>query len=158
MRNIASMKRIIAVLLSLTFVAAASAQNRRGAGPAPGGPVPGMFMPRESPLVAYLGLNAAQQSAWEMSQSELHASLRALHDQERALADQLRDATDASTIGNLVLQLRNLGAQRDAAKSAADAKFAALLSAEQQVKFAAFEAAAEFLRHRGPAGGPPPPR
>lgn len=145
------MKRIIVVLLSLTFVVAATAQNRRG----PGGPgAPGQFAPRENPLVEYLALTPTQQAAWETSQSELHATMRALHDQERALADQLRDATDATAIGNLVLQIRGLAAQRDAAKDAADAKFAALLSAEQQVKFAAFEAAAEFLRQRGP-GGPP---
>ncbi|HYC63005.1 MAG TPA: Spy/CpxP family protein refolding chaperone [Thermoanaerobaculia bacterium] len=141
------MKRIIVVLLSLTFVVAATAQNRR-----PGGP--GLFAPRENPLVEYLSLTPAQQAAWETSQSELHAAMRAVHDQERALAEQLREAADASTIGTLVLQMRGLAAQRDAAKDAADAKFAALLSAEQHVKFAAFEAAAEFLRQRGP-GGPP---
>ena len=155
MGNIATMKRIIAVLLSLTFVVAATAQNRRGPG-GPGGPgAPGLFAPRENPLVEYLSLTPTQQAAWETSQSELHATMRALHDQERALADQLRDATDAAAIGNLVLQIRGLAAQRDAAKDAAHAKFAALLTADQQVKFAAFEAAAEFLRQRGPGGGPP---
>lgn len=152
MGNIATMKRIIAVLLSLTFVVAATAQNRRGPG---GTGAPGLFAPRENPLVEYLSLTPTQQTAWETSQSELHATMRALHDQERALADQLRDATDAATIGNLVLQIRGLAAQRDAAKDAANAKFAALLTADQQVKFAAFEAAAEFLRQRGPGGGPP---
>ena len=154
------MKRIIAVLLSLTFVVAVSAQNRRGpGGPGPGGPgAPGFGGPRENPLVEYLSLTAAQQTSWETIQSELHASMRGLHDQERALAEQLRDATDAAAIGNLVLQIRALATQRDAAKHAADAKFAALLGADQQVKFAAFEAAAEFLRQRGPGGPGGPPR
>jgi hypothetical protein len=72
-----------------------------------------------------------------------------------------RNATVRSreaAIGNLVLQMRGLAAQRDAAKDAADAKFAALLTADQQVKFAAFTAAAEFLRQRGPGGPGGPPR
>ena len=151
------MKRIVAVLLSLTFVVAASAQVRRGPGGPPPG-MPGLGGSRVNPLAEYLSLTAAQQASWETIQSELHASMRALHDQERALAEQLRDANDAATIGGLVLQIRGLATQRDAAKDAADAKFAALLTADQQVKFAAFEAAAEFLRQRGPGGPGGPPR
>lgn len=149
------MKRVIGVLLSLTFVVAASAQVRRG----PGGPgLPGLGGPRANPLAEYLSLTPEQQASWETIQSELHAAMRTLHDQERALAEQLRDATDAATIGSLVLQIRGLSAQRDAARDAADAKFAALLTADQQVKFEAFTAAAEFLRQRGPGGPGGPPR
>jgi Spy/CpxP family protein refolding chaperone len=37
-------------------------------------------------------------------------------------------------------------------------KLAALLTSDQQVKFAAFQAASEFLHQRGPGGGPHPPR
>jgi Spy/CpxP family protein refolding chaperone len=141
------MKRIAVLLLSLTCAVAATAQPRRG----PGGPPPMGIPPRaDHALADYLALTAAQQSSWETIQSELHASMRALHDRERELADQLRDANDAATIGSLVLQIRALGTERDNAKSATDAKFAALLTPEQQTKFAAFQAAAEFLRERRP--------
>ncbi|HEV7766482.1 MAG TPA: Spy/CpxP family protein refolding chaperone [Thermoanaerobaculia bacterium] len=138
------MKRLIVLTLSLILAGSVFAQPRRG----PAG--------NNKPLAIYLGLTAGQQAAWETMQAETRAALGDLR--ERDLADQLESATDATTIGNVVLQLRDLSMQIEAARDAAQAKFTATLTAEQQTKFAAFQAATEFLQRRGPGGPPPPPR
>ncbi len=59
---------------------------------------------------------------------------------------------DATAIGNLVLQVRAIGEQLDAARDAAGAQFRATLGAEQQAKFDALLAAADYLRERGGPG------
>ena len=152
------MKRIALILTMVLVTAAAGAQMRRGPGPMAGGP--GGPGGNSAALAEYLGLTSQQRASWESIQSELHTTGRALHEQERTLAEQLESATDATAIGNVVLQLRGIHTQLEAAKSAADAKFAALLTSEQQAKFAAFEAASEFLQQRRGPGGPngPGPR
>jgi biopolymer transport protein ExbD len=149
------MKRILVFTLSTLLLIAGStfAQQRRG--PGPGGPPPGHD--NNNALAVYLGLTAAQTASWEAIQLETRDAERALHEQERTLADQLESATDATTIGSLVLQLRALQTQIEAVRDAGQAKFSAMLTADQQVKFAAFQAATQFLHRRGP-GGPPPPR
>jgi len=156
------MKRVLVLTLSILFVFAGAvlAQNRRAPGAmrglgGPGGP----GMPRGGdPLADYLGLTADQKAAWEAIRAETHETVAPLHEQGQALAAQLESTNDAAGIGSLVLQLRALSSQIDAARKAGDAKFAAMLSADQKVKFEAFEAASEFLHRRGPGpGGPPPP-
>jgi hypothetical protein len=149
------MKRLLVFTLSILFLIAGStfAQQRRG--PGFGGPPPGHD--NNNALSVYLGLTSAQTASWEAIQLETREAARSLHEQERSLADQLESATDATTIGNLVLQLRGLQTQIEAVRDAGQAKFSAMLTADQQVKFAAFQAATEFLHRRGP-GGPPPPR
>jgi hypothetical protein len=154
------MKRIsiatLAILILMTATAFAQGRPPGGPGPGPGGPGP-----NNSPLADYLALTTEQKTAWESIQSEFRASAETLHSQERTLGEQLRTAlegTDATTIGTLMLQVRAIHEQIGAAKEAADAKFAALLTADQKVKFAAFQAAVEFLRHHGPDAGPGGPR
>ena len=155
------MKRVMIFSLSLLLVLAGSlfAQQRRG--PGPGGPPPGAgFGPghgNSDALAVYLGLTSEQKASWETIQSEARDAARALHEQERSLAEQLESATDAATIGGIVLQLRALQSQIEAGRDAAQARFSATLTADQQAKFAAFQAATQFLHRRGP-GGPPPPR
>lgn len=160
------MKRLMIFAFAILFVFAGSlvAQNRRHApgplagGPGPGGPgLRGPDRGNANVLADYLSLTSEQKAAWESIQSETRAAMMALHDQERSLAEQLESATDASTIGSLVLQLRAIQTQLEAARKASEAKFTAILTSDQQVKFAAFQAATEFLQRRGP-GGPPPPR
>lgn len=151
------MKRIsmAAVAILILMTANVFAQGPRPGGPGPGGP------PNNSALADYLALTNEQKAAWETIQSAFRASADALHAQERTLGEQLRtalDGTDANTIGTLMLQIRSIHQQIRAAKDAADAKFAALLTPEQKVKFAAFQAAVEFLQHRGPDPGPGGPR
>jgi Spy/CpxP family protein refolding chaperone len=154
------MKRIsiatLAILILMTATAFAQGRPPGGPGPVPGGPGP-----NNSALAEYLALTTAQKASWETIQSEFRASAETLHTQERALAEQLKtalDGTDATAIGTLMLQIRAIHEQIGAAKEAADAKFAALLTAEQKVKFAAFQAAVEFLQQHGPGAGPGGPR
>ena len=155
------MKRVLVFSLSLLFVFAGAllAQTRRMGPPGMRGQAaPGMPRAGGDPLAEYLGLSAEQKASWEAIRAETHQTIGPLHEQGQALAGQLEATTDAAAIGNLVLQLRALSTQIDAAREAGDAKFAALLSAEQKVKFDAFQAASEFMHHRGPGpGGPPPP-
>jgi Spy/CpxP family protein refolding chaperone len=155
------MKRtlLIALAVLLVLTAAAFAQGR---GPAPNGgpggppPIPGLG-PDTNTVADYLSLTAAQKASWESIQSELRTNVQTIHEQQRTLADQLHTAlegTDATAIGTLVLQLKHINNQIDAAREASEAKFAATLTAEQKVKFEALLAAADYLRQRGP-GGPP---
>lgn len=152
------MKRLMVLAVSILFVLAGSAFAQARRGPAPGGQ-PGFGGPgrgNSEALAIYLGLTAEQKASWEAIQSSTREAVRSLHEQERSLAEQLESATDAATIGNLVLQLRALQTQLEAAREAANAQFSATLTADQQAKFAAFQAATKFLQRRGP-GGPPRP-
>jgi Spy/CpxP family protein refolding chaperone len=144
------MKRLTVLALSILFVLAGSAFAQQRRGPGPGGPARG----NSDALAIYLDLTTEQKASWETIQSETRQASRAVHEQERSLADQLESATDAATIGGLVLQLRAIQTQLESAREAAQARFSAMLTADQQVKFAAFQAATEFLHRRGP-GGPP---
>lgn len=142
------MKRLILLALSLILAGSLFAQPRRMPGPGPAG--------NNNTLAIYLGLTTEQKAAWETMQAETRATLGDLRERERDFAEQLENATDATAIGNVVLQLRDLSTQIEAARDVAQAKFTATLTADQQTKFAAFQAATEFLQRRGP-GGPPPP-
>lgn len=153
------MKRLMVFAFSILFVLAGSAFAQQRRGPGPGGPPPGPGLGgpgrgNSDVLAIYLGLTAEQKASWETIQSETREAARALHEQERSLAEQLEAATDATTIGGLVLQLRAIQTQLESARDAAQARFSAMLTSDQQVKFAAFQAATEFLHQRGP-GGPP---
>jgi Spy/CpxP family protein refolding chaperone len=156
------MKRISLTFPALLLIVAAGA-FAQGRGPGSNGAPPFPGGDRDI-LGNYLSLTSDQKSAWHSIQSEQRASSEALHTQERALGEQLHTAlegNDAAAIGTLMLQLRAIHAQVDAARAAADARFAALLTPEQKTKFAAFQAAAEFLQQQhgpGGPGGPPPPR
>jgi Spy/CpxP family protein refolding chaperone len=153
-----TMKRTLTTALALLILSLGtlSAQPRgpQGSG-GPGGPGFGGPGGGDNALADYLALTADQKAAWQTAQTELRATIDGLHDQERTLGDQLRTAlegTDATAIGNLMLQLRALRTQIDTARDAADARFAASLTADQKVKFAAFQAAVEYLGQHGPRG------
>jgi Spy/CpxP family protein refolding chaperone len=154
------MKRtaIIAVpFLILAITLGASAQRGPGPSAGPAG-LPGPGGPNRSEALAeYLGLSAAQKAAWETLQSELRSTSQTLHEQERTVSEQLHNSlesgsTDAAALGALLIQLRTIHTQLEAAKDAADAKFEASLSADQKAKYAAFQVASEFLQQRGPGG------
>jgi Spy/CpxP family protein refolding chaperone len=149
------MKRSLVITLSAILILLGSmtvaAQN--GPHPGPGGPPPGMSGGGDDALAAYLSLTAEQRAAWATTQSSLRTTLDSFRTQEQSLGDQLKTAlegTDAAAIGNLMLQMKTIHVQIDAARAAADAQFAASLTDEQKVKFAAFQAAVEFLHSRGP--------
>jgi LTXXQ motif family protein len=158
MKRVVSLTSVFSLSILLVLAGSLFAQQRRG----PGGPPPnagfgGPGRGNSDALAVYLGLTAEQKASWETIQSEAREAARALHEQERSLAEQLESATDATTIGGIVLQLRALQAQIEAGRDAAQARFSAMLTTDQQAKFAAFQAATQFLHRRGP-GGPPPPR
>jgi len=156
------MKRIsLAAFAALVLIAGNVLAQHPGPGGPPGGP--GGPGPNNSALADYLALTSQQKASWETIQSDFRASAESLHTQEHALAEQLQTAlegNDATAIGTLMLQIRGIHEQIHAAKDASDAKFAALLTSDQKVKFAAFQAAVEFLQQRGPGGpgGPGGPR
>ena len=156
------MKRVLVFTLSILFLFAGAvlAQTRRPGPPGLRGPAgPGLPRGGANPMADYLALTAEQKAAWETIRTETHEVIEPLHEQGEALASQLESTNDAAGIGNLVLQLRAIGSQIEAAREAGDAKFVATLTTEQKMKFDAFQAAAQFLHHRGPGGpgGPPPP-
>lgn len=152
-------RKALAILTLLVTAIALGAYAQRG--PAPnGGPrgagIPGFGGPNGNSVLAdYLSLTAEQKSAWETIQSELRTSIDGFNDQERTIGEQLRTAldagsTDAAALGNLLIQMRTIRTQIDAARDAADAKFEAKLTADQKAKYTAFQAASEFLHPRGP--------
>jgi Spy/CpxP family protein refolding chaperone len=152
------MKRIPFLAISLLLIAmgafAAGPPPRGAAGP--GGPPPGGG--NGAALAEYLDLTTDQKASWETVQDELRATIESFRDQQETLHEQLETAlegSDATAIGNLMLQIRAIHEQIKAAHDSAHDKFAALLTAEQKVKFDAFEAALEFLRQRGPGPGGP---
>ena len=154
------MKRVLVFTLSILFLFAGVvlAQTRRPGPPGlrgPGGP--GLPRGSANPMADYLALTAEQKAAWETIREETRDAIEPLHEQGETLASQLESTNDAAGIGNLVLQLRSIGSQIEAAREAGDAKFAATLTAEQKMKFDAFQAASQFLHRRGPGGPPHPP-
>lgn len=149
------MKRVslIAITALLLTLGTAFAQGHGPGGPPPS--APGFGPNGADVLKDYLSLTADQVTAWQTIQSQLRTTVESLREQQRTLHDALKTAlegTDAAAIGNLMLQIRAIDAQIKGAHDTADAQFAALLTAEQKVKFEAFQAAAAYLRSHGPEG------
>jgi len=155
-----AMKRILLLSLALLLVTLGASAQRGPGGPGAPPPPPGAGpRPNDAVLADYLALTASQKEAWKTIQSELRTSTQPLRDRERALRDQLEDAleaNDSAAIDSLKAQMRAIHEQLKAAREAAEAKFTALLTTGQKAKFEAFQAAVEFLRQRGPGGGPHP--
>lgn len=150
------MKRFT-IIAALLLVAATAAMAQHARRPAPDGAFRTMGGPPADGLAEYLSLTSEQAANWQAIREESRTQIHALHEKERALAEQLEAAlkgTDATAIGTLMLQIRGIGSQIEAIRTAGEAKFSATLTAEQKVKFDAFQAAANFRRQRGPGPGP----
>lgn len=151
------MKRFT-IIAALLLVAATAAMAQHARRPAPEGAFRTMGGPPPADgLAEYLSLTSEQAANWQAIREETRTQIDALREKERALAEQLGAAlegTDATAIGTLMLQIRGIGSQIEAIRAAGKAKFSATLTAEQKVKFDAFQAAADFLRQRGPGPGP----
>lgn len=151
------MKRIpiLSLILVLIITTAAIAQpGRRPAAPmGPGGPGGG------EALAEFLQLSDAQKDAWKAAREEARETNKPLFEERRALQEQLHAAldggSDAVAIGNLMLKIRATDEKIKAAHEALDAKLASALTAEQKVKFEAFQAAMKMLRHRPAPPSPP---
>jgi len=144
------MKRIpfILALMTLTTSIAIAQQPRRMG---PGGPPP----PR---LNEFLNLTSAQETAIDALHESMRTTIDPLFEQKRAAEEQLRALADSAspdpaTVGRQFLAVRAIDQQIRSAHDAMEQKVAALLTADQKVKFDAFNAA----RHMGPPP-PPPPR
>ncbi len=159
------MKRLfIVIIAAMALTASAFAQGRAGGpphgimrtgGPGFGGP------PAGDPVADYLQLSADQKTAWATAHQEFGDSVQAIQDQIRAAHDQIKTlmdakSTDAAAIGTLMIQVRTLNDQIKSAHDALDTKLKSILTADQAAKYAAFEAALDFLRQQqGPRQGGP---
>src|SRR5512141_1763196 len=148
------MKRTILIATLIMVVGAFGALAQQGPGPGAGnGPGNGMGPgngpgPRVDVLVEYLQLTAEQRTAWQTAHQNFETATQALRDQQVALHEQLDTAlqgTDACAIGTLMLQIRAIGEQIQAAHDALEQQLLSILTAEQKAKFDAFQAALAFL-------------
>jgi Spy/CpxP family protein refolding chaperone len=136
--------RTIGIGIALVMIAA-MAFAQAPAGP----PRPGV-----AALVNYLQLTPDQKAAWLQIHKDTAATIKPLRANALDLTKQLQAAMTAATpdptaIGKLTLSLRSVREEIRAARKASEEKLAAVLTPEQKVKFEAFLAAAEALRHRG---------
>src|SRR5262249_48277549 len=114
-----SMKRIALIsIIILSIAVAAAAQRGPGFGPPP--PPPGQGA--DDPLATYLQLTSDQKAAWEAARKEAGDAMKPLFEKQRDLREQIEKATDACSIGALVLQERANGDQLKAAHEALDQK------------------------------------
>ena len=137
------MKRALILITLVTLMAATAIAQ-------PAGPPP---PPRHDVLADYLQLTDAQRSTLQSAHSDFEATARSLHDQERAIHDQIEQALSSATpdptaIGKLVIQCKSIRDQIKAAHDALEAKLESVLTADQKAKYAAFEAAREFLQQQ----------
>ncbi len=146
------MKRIaITISIILLIAISALAQQPRRPMPqnGPGGPPP-------VDLVKFLNLNDTQKAQFESLHEALRAQIDPLFEQKRAADEQLHSmmesaTPDAAALGKQMLAIHAIDEQIKAAHEATEAKMAALLTAEQKVRFQILNE----LRHAAP---PPPPR
>ncbi len=102
-------------------------------------------------LAAYLQLTPDQVAAWKQMHSDTAAAVKPLVANAMDLRKQLRAALEATppdpaTIGKLAIALHAARNQVRDARQTSKTKLLALLTPEQKTKFAAFEAAASFIR------------
>lgn len=149
------MKRILILTLILAVASAVVAAPPRpgsGAGPgAQGGPRGEILSP--AALAEFLGLSEAQIEQSKAIREEMRAAIAPIRTQLRGLREQIEaalDAGNAQQAGTLMLQARALREQRKAAHQSADAKFEAILTAEQKAKWDVYQEIAELRRERGP--------
>ncbi len=111
-------------------------------------PVP----PRPGQVVAkYLQLTPDQISAWQQINQTTSATVQPLLATARDLRSQLKTAMSATSpdpaaIGTLALSLRGVQQQIRSARQNAQSQRLAVLTADQQAKLTAFQAAVQFIR------------
>lgn len=118
--------------------------------------------PNARALVEYLGLTAAQQTAWEAAHDAFRAAADPIAEKQHDTQEQIHTlmenkSTDACAIGNLMIQVRTYGDQLKSLHDQLDVKLASVLTADQKVKFDAFRAAEQALRGGRPEGPGPRP-
>ena len=138
----------LVALLPLAAIAAPGDRDReRGRGPGRG-----MFPPP-----GYLDLTAEQTEAAEAIRESTRAELQAVHEERETLRGELEatldsDAPDATSVGQLVIELHGLRAQTRVTLEEAESRFAALLTAEQLEKWENFKELRQSRRRGRPRG------
>ncbi len=133
---------IVATLLMAAMVVAQPAPPARHGGGA-------------QALAKYLALTTEQISAWQQIAKDTAATIKPLAENARDLQTQLDTALNVATpdplaVGKLAVSLHSVRQQIRAAEESAKTKRLALLTADQKVKFEAFQAANAFLHQRRP--------
>jgi len=147
------MKKAISILaLSLLVASTAVAQMAPPVAPRAG-----------KVLADYLQLTADQVTAWQQINRDTAAAVQPLAANVRDLRQQLDTALkavspDPTAIGKLAVSLHGVQEQIRTLHETAKSKRLALLTADQKAKFAAFEAAAQFMRQQRRRVGPGPGR
>lgn len=149
------------ILVALTMVASMAAFAQRGPGGAGRkGAGPGVGEWPNERIIAHLGLDDAQIASWHAYHEEFRAKVEPLHETMADLHAKLRDAVDApdadaTAIGRLMLDIKAVRSEIQAARTALDDKLESVLTPEQIAKFEAFRAARGNMRRggRGPGGG-----
>lgn len=138
---------ISVAIVALLAAAVATAQPAPGR---PGGP--------QKMLANYLQLSDQQIASWQQIAKDTQAAVKPLAENARTLQQQLHSAVtaanpDPTAVGKLAVQIEQVRAQIKGAHDAADAKRAAVLNADQKVKYDAFQAAMAFIRQQGRGPG-----
>lgn len=146
-------KKLTLIVLALALVAPVAALAQPGDGPGNDAPGRAGLLSRLLPPPGYLQLTGEQKAAARGLAQELRAALEPLREEQRTLGGELRDelagdAPDATTVGQLTLDLHAGGAQIRDEIAATEAAFRALLTPEQQTKWDNFKELRQ-LRRRG---------
>ena len=133
------MKRWVLFVTAMMMAAALAAQPQRS----------------QRRVADYLQLSPDQVTAWQQIHKDTAATMQPLQENARSLREQLRTALDApspdtAAVGALSIQLASVRKEMRAAHEGAKAKRMAVLTADQQAKLEAFEAArgARRQQHR----------
>lgn len=107
------------------------------------------------PPPGYLQLTDEQKDATRGLAEELRVTLEPLREEQRALGAELRDELasddpDATTVGQLTLDVRAVGDEIRDELAAFEEAFRALLDADQQTKWDNFRELRQLQRRRGP--------
>lgn len=105
----------------------------------------------QAALAKYLALTPEQVTAWQQIAQDEAAAIKPLAENVRDLQKQLETALQATTpdplaVGKLAVSIHSVRDQIRAANESAKAKRIAALTADQKVKFDAFQAALQFVR------------
>ena len=147
------MKKATLTLL-FTLIAVPAFAQPRPMPPGPGGHGPH----GDAALADYLQLTADQKKAWDTLHQDFGAVVQPLFDKQHAAHQQLDTAlqnksVDPCSIGTQMLAIQAIRDQIKAAHDALDQKLTSILTADQRVRYEAFEAA----RASGPGPGGPHP-
>ena len=140
---------LLATALIALLVLPTAAEAARGTGNAS----PDDILHNPRLLARYLRLNETQAGTLRELLSQLHATVRPLAQQQKELYEELYEALeaaspDACAIGNIRIDIYELGEQIRDAYQAFDTAFSAILTPEQLARYEALKEAARRFGRR----------